>query len=148
MKYSFDNWGWFSSEEIPSRQTEVVPPTCGSPVEGEPYPNFTGYQWIWLPYVTPPVETTPDPVQDPPPPVLEPRKTILTPLELINRFTDQEAKMIIRISKNNEDVELWWIKYNKATYINLEDPQTIAGIQALEQVGIIGTGRANEILNA
>ena len=72
--------------------------------------------------------------------------TTLTPLEFINRFTDDEGKSILLLSRTNLDVELWWIKYNKATYINLNDPQTIAGVQALEQSGIIGPGRAVEIL--
>lgn len=146
MKYSFDNYGWLSSEEIPDRQTSVTPPLCGERVEGQPYPNFTGYEWIWLPYVapiqveeiTPAPEPTPDPIS---------RITILTPLEFINRLTDQEAKTIIALSKTNPDVELWWIKYNKATYINLEDPQTISGIQALEYMTVIGVGRAQEILS-
>lgn len=50
MKYSFDNFGWYSKVEIPNRQTDVVPPQCGDPVVGEPYPNFTGYTWIMIPF--------------------------------------------------------------------------------------------------
>jgi hypothetical protein len=190
MKYSFDNFGWYSSVEIPNRQTEVIPPICGTAVVGEPFPNFTGYEWIWLPYnnarnyaliknglvehimvstlefaqslgydevldtsglnigigwqkqgetfIAPNVDNSPDPdVENP----------VLTPLEFINRFTDQEAKEIIALSKTNPDVELWWIKYNKASFINLLDPQTVSGVQALEYLQVIGQGRANEILS-
>lgn len=74
------------------------------------------------------------------------RKAILTPLAFLNRFTDEESKAIIALTKTNPDVELWWIKYNKAQDIDLLDPQTIGGVQALEYFTIIGVGRANEIL--
>ena len=44
------------------------------------------------------------------------------------------------------DIELWWTKYNKAQDIDLDDPQTINGVRSLEDIGIIGVGRASEIL--
>lgn len=70
----------------------------------------------------------------------------LTKLEFVNKFTDEEFKGIMIASKNNADIELWMLKFNLATYISLEDPQTIAGVKTLEAVGLIGVGRANEIL--
>ncbi len=33
------------------------------------------------------------------------------------------------------------------TSINLDDPRTQGGVQALELIGLIGEGRAEEILN-
>lgn len=73
--------------------------------------------------------------------------TPLTPLEFLNRFTDAEAKTILTLTKSNIDVELWWIKYNKASFINIYDSQTAAGVQSLEDAGIIGPGRAGQILS-
>ena len=139
MNYSFDDYGWYSSEEIPNRQTEIKPPDCNIPIVGKPYPNFTGYEWMMLSYTIPiPIPTPPTPE-----PVLI---SILTPLEFLNRFTDAEAKTIISLSKTDPDVELWWLKYNKAQDIDLNDPQTINGVQTLELIGVLSPGRTIEIL--
>jgi hypothetical protein len=71
---------------------------------------------------------------------------VLTPLEFLNKFTDLEIKSIISLSKTDVDVELWWLKYNKAQSIDLTNVQTIIGVNALETAGIIAAGRAAEIL--
>jgi len=137
MNYYYDNFGWLSSEEIADRQTDIIPPEHGEKIIGELYPNFTGVDWIMLPYwEIPSTPPTPEPIL----------KSILTPLEFLNRFTDEEAVTIIGLSKTDPAVELWWVKYNKAQDIDLDDPQTIAGVNALESATIIGTGRAAEIL--
>jgi hypothetical protein len=133
MEYYFDDFGWLSDEPKEGRVTEVPPPEHRGKVIGSLYPNFTGIEWVMASYSMPVVA--------------QPGNSILTPLEFINRLTDQEAKNIIALSKTNPDVELWWIKYNKASYINLQDPQAISGIQALEYMTVIGQGRAREILN-
>lgn len=140
MSYSFDIFGWYSSEEIPGRQTEIAPPEGYVKEEGKPYPNFTGFDWVLLSYKEVPFV----PIPIPTPEIFY--KSILTPLEFLNRFTNDEAKSIITLSKTNVDVELWWIKYNKAQDIDLDDPQTIEGVNMLEQATIIGPGRAEEIL--
>lgn len=73
-------------------------------------------------------------------------KVILTPLEFLNRFTDEEAISIVALTKTSPQIELWWIKYNKAQDIDLNDPQTLQGVRMLETAGIIASGRADEIL--
>lgn len=83
------------------------------------------------------------PIVPTPEPVL---KSVLTPLEFLNRFTNDEAKTILGLSKTNPDVELWWLKYNKAQDIDLDDPQTIEGVNMLETATILAPGRAAEIL--
>lgn len=50
MTSYFDDYGWLSETAIPGRETEV-------PVPGTPLPigyawNFTGYEWISLPYIS------------------------------------------------------------------------------------------------
>ena len=138
MEYSYDNWGWLSQEYIAGRTTSEIPPEHGEKVKGQIYPNFTGYTWIMLEY-----HYYPDPIPPTPEPVL---KSVLTPLEFLNRFTNEEAVTIIGLSKTDPMVELWWVKYNKAQDIDLDDPQTIDGVNALESAGIIAPGRAAEIL--
>lgn len=70
----------------------------------------------------------------------------ITRLEYMNRFTDAELATIYTVAKSNVQVEVWLEKFKAATSIDLTDPRTIAGVQALEAVGIIGAGRAAEIL--
>ena len=73
-------------------------------------------------------------------------KSILTPLEFLNRFTNDEVKTIMALAKTDPDVELWWLKYNKAQDLDLNDPQTIEGVNMLETATILAPGRAAEIL--
>lgn len=191
MKYSFDKFGWYSSEEIPSRQTEVIPPMCGTPVVGQPYPNFTGYEWILLPYsdaknyalvkngvVENVIVASPsfvaelsgyDEILDadvrnigmgwikqgdvfvhPEPEIIPQPETEIhwTPLEFRLKFTSEERKSIRNMAKTNDDVFDLWDLFNSAEYINPKDPRTIQGFQALEMLGALSEGRANEILNS
>lgn len=81
-----------------------------------------------------------DPVQ--PGPV----KTQITKLEYMNRFTDTELAGIYTAAKNVIQVEVWLEKFKLATDISLADQRTIAGLQALEAVGLLDAGRAADIL--
>jgi len=79
-------------------------------------------------------------------PVIAPAVTILTKLEYMNRFTDSELAAIYTAAKQSIEIEIWLEKFKLATEIDLSDPRTIAGVQALEAVGLIGASRADEIL--
>jgi hypothetical protein len=80
-------------------------------------------------------------------------KRRLTKLAYMNRFTDIELATIYSVAKTEIAVEVWLAKFNAATpeadgtAIDLDDPRTIGGLQALEAAGLIGAGRAMEILN-
>ena len=52
---NFDMFGWLDlTVNSPQRYTDVVPPTYGTaPVVGQPWPNFTGAEWVMVPYVAP-----------------------------------------------------------------------------------------------
>ena len=66
MFYKFDNGGWYdgTSEEELIRSTSVQPVSVPvSKVEGQLYPNWTGYEWQMLAYVEP--EPAPAPVPPP-----------------------------------------------------------------------------------
>ena len=62
MSYSFDSYGWLSTEEIPGRTTGIEPPAHGDKTVGQPYPNFISPDqgWAMPDYV--------EPVPPPPPP--------------------------------------------------------------------------------
>lgn len=76
----------------------------------------------------------------------------ITKLGLRNRFTINE-KMAIQVLMNTTSnpysfaLQAWVSDFNVSTYIDLNRPETIAGIGFLEQITIIGVGRANQILN-
>ena len=55
--HSFDTHGWLSDVQISGRTTDVAPPAHGTKTVGLPYPNFTGVDWVMVPY-SEPVQTT------------------------------------------------------------------------------------------
>ena len=71
---------------------------------------------------------------------------ILTKLEYMNRLTDAELAGIYTAAKTTVQVEIWLDKFKLASEINLDDPYTVGGLQAMEAAGLIGTGRSMEIL--
>ena len=53
--YYFDKYGWYTSTPIAGRETIIAPDTLSETVTpGEIRANFTGHEWVELPYVTPP----------------------------------------------------------------------------------------------
>lgn len=77
-------------------------------------------------------------------PVIQPKRT-LTKLEYMERFTDIELAGIYTAAKTVVSIEIWLEKFKLATEINLDDPATIAGLQAMEAAGLLVPGRAMEI---
>lgn len=61
MEYSFDSHGWLAPSKIQGRTTDVVPPTHGEKVVGQPYPNWTGHSWVMVTYTDPVIPTPPNP---------------------------------------------------------------------------------------
>lgn len=95
-------------------------------------------------YIEPPI-VNPEP--EPTAPVRR-----LSKLQFVNRFTDAEFVGILAAAKVSPEIEAWYAKFQMATpemdgtSIDLDDPRTVAGINAFEAVGLIGVGRAAEIL--
>ena len=71
----------------------------------------------------------------------------ITNLSFENRFTRDERKAIRRAALIDEDVQDFMSLAAKATHIDLSLQQTIESVNALEQMGLIGEGRAVEILS-
>lgn len=76
--------------------------------------------------------------------VAAPRR--LTHKGFSDRFTDAEMQAILAACQANAAINAWWEKFKLARDINLDDPATQGGVQALEIAGLIGEGRAAEVL--
>lgn len=76
--------------------------------------------------------------------VAAPRR--LTQTQFAGRFTDIELQGILAAAQANPALGAWWEKFKLAKDINIDDPATQAGVQALEFAGLIAAGRAAEIL--
>jgi hypothetical protein len=77
-------------------------------------------------------------------PVVAPRR--LTRKQFTERFTSAELQAVLAATNANGALRAWWEKFCLADDINLDDPATPAGVQALEIAGLIGAGRAVEVL--
>ncbi len=93
-----------------------------------------------------------DGVLEPPSPAIAPTTfgRIITVLAYSSRFTQAE-EIAIETAAQSGGVDgaaasLALRKLGWAGYINLDEPRTIAATQILEPVGLIGVGRAAEIL--
>ena len=85
-------------------------------------------------------------------PVPVPELRQITRLAFLDRFTDAEAVAIDLASMGATveaaSVRRYLSKVNAATFIDLDRADTRAGVQALEAGGLLGEGRALEIMDA
>jgi hypothetical protein len=76
----------------------------------------------------------------------------ITNLAFTKRFTDAEAIQLDLVSigatVQAAAIRRYMKKVDLATYIDLDDADTRAGVQALEGMGLLLAGRAAEILDA
>lgn len=62
MQHYYNIYGWYTSEQLPGRATDISPSnTSETTVDGEFRANFTGYEWVDLPYQAPAPELPPAP---------------------------------------------------------------------------------------
>lgn len=90
----------------------------------------------------------------PPPDVIPaaqgPRR--LTKLQFIGRLGDDfdtlfaASKTVLAVEKFMKMLD-WATPEADGTSVDLDDPRVVGALQAFEQAGLIGTGRAQEILN-
>lgn len=73
-----------------------------------------------------------------------PREVQLTKLQFLRRFTASE-RVAIRASSNPIIIDFMSL-LDLALDVRLDDPDTIAGVNYLETLELIGAGRAAEIL--
>jgi len=74
-------------------------------------------------------------------------KNSLTKYQFMSRFTATERITMEGSSAQSPELADWITLFKLTEEINLGDPNTIGGVTMLETVGIIGVGRAAEILS-
>ena len=81
----------------------------------------------------------------PPAPVVS-RPTQITPLEFMARLTEGEAHAISAAAIAAPAILFWLIQCSGASYIDLVDPRTVAGVQALAAAGLLTSDRATALV--
>lgn len=70
----------------------------------------------------------------------------LTREQFLSRLTPEETAAILTAAKSNVALEAFVLRLTTASYINVTDLATEAGVQALEIAGLLASGRAEQIL--
>lgn len=137
--YWYDSYGWVSENEIPGRSTTLVPPAYTyPPVEGQPYPNYTGVAWVTANYSTPP-----------PPEVIIPPRPTLTMKTFLRRFTAAEREALYDIRQNGtatQKKKLGAFMEYIMDGVETDDEYVVTIVNLMETAGVIAAGRAAEIL--
>ena len=81
----------------------------------------------------------------PPPPEPQPVNE-MDKVDFVRLFTQAERITIRQAAKVNPQVEDYQYMLDQASVVRLSDPDIQAGIPALEAAGLIGAGRAAQIL--
>ena len=71
----------------------------------------------------------------------------LTQLQFLRRFTPEERTNIAQLRTQNPKINDYLSLLELAKFVNPYDPDVILGVNMLEQIGVIGQGRAGQILN-
>ncbi|WP_434632072.1 hypothetical protein [Chromobacterium sp. CV08] len=70
----------------------------------------------------------------------------MTHKQFMARFSDAEIQGMLNAFGDNPALRPWWERFSLARDISLDDAVTQNGVQALEAAGLIGKGRAAEVL--
>lgn len=136
---SYDSHGWLALAEIPGRGTDVVPPAHGSsPVAGQPWPNFTGIEWVLVPYSEPVIPTPPAPDYG----------TKVTRLAFRNRFSGAEKVALYTAAASSVPIKIYLDDLAAATFVDLTRDDTATSLQVLVSAGLLTQARATTILSA
>jgi len=72
---------------------------------------------------------------------------VITKFEFLMRFTSTERKDTLTAARTNVDIEDFMQLLNSANDVDLTNPETIEGVNALVSFGILTPLRAQEILH-
>ena len=125
---TFDPYG-----PIPPNSTPIAPPA----LSGTEVAQLQSDGWVILP-VRPPAPPEPTPV---PPPAV-----ILNKVDFLRLFYQQERIDIRAAGVVNPIIADYQYMLDAAVTVNLQDPDILTGVPLLEQAGLIGPGRAAQIL--
>lgn len=70
----------------------------------------------------------------------------LSIMDFRSRFTDGEKIAIYTAADAAIAIKVWLDDLQSSEYVSLDDPRTVGGVYAMEFGGLIGPGRAAEIL--
>lgn len=123
MTRLFDRFGWATEDQQYADRVATAPaPSHGDPVEGQPFPNWTGYEWVMLDYATP----EPEPAPGPPPPPPEPEWAWFIDL---GPFADRLGAASVAIDLSTEPgVVVIRNDFSRRKWIDLKDPRVIAAL--------------------
>lgn len=110
------------------------------------YSHDTPIEWSGMEFATHDHTQYVEPV-DPNAPIEGTASRILTKREFIKRLTVDEYAAIKATAQVNSTLDYYWQMFMLAEEIDTGDADTVAGVNLLEQAGLIGVGRAQEILN-
>jgi hypothetical protein len=108
------------------------------------YSNDSPVEWSGMEYAT--HDHTPEPVDPSLPTDVPVVKMTWTKLEYLRRFTQDERIAIRTAAKSVPQLEDYLQLMELATEVRSDDPDVVGALQMLEGAGLIGAGRANEIL--
>jgi hypothetical protein len=74
-----------------------------------------------------------------------PKPTQYAAADFINLFTDAEQQAIVAALPGNPALFIWYTKMLAAAVIDVTDPVTVAGINALVTGGLLTPARASQI---
>lgn len=72
----------------------------------------------------------------------------MKPLDFLDLFTEQEQIGVVTATLANPAIKLFYDRLLAATYVTIEDPRTLAGIQALVSAGLLTQARADAVIAA
>lgn len=86
------------------------------------------------------------PYTPPAPPPPEPPPPSLNKIDFLRLFTDAELAGLLVAATQYPQVAVYQYKLDQAPSVRLTDPDILAGLPALEALGLLGPGRAAQIL--
>lgn len=84
---------------------------------------------------------------EPPPPTFPPNPRIVTPLVFLNRLKPDERIAIRGAARQSAGLEDWLDMLRAAQEVDLDDPRTISGLNAMVNAGLLTAARRDEILS-
>ena len=139
--YLFDILGRFSGES----KTETERSTSVKPNELNADYNWNGLDWVFAPKVKErPTSTVTSQVA-----TSQSTQSLLTHLEFLNLCQTQGGMTdeMLLAAKADSSLSVFWIKFELATGISKDDPDTIAGLTALKSLGYLPNGAIAVIEN-
>lgn len=131
----------YPAQESPREPGVFIAPE--NAVEGEPtipavegrYRYWDDSEWVYV--------EIEEEAEEPTTPV---SKTQFTSLEFLDRFTEEEQLAVVSATLINPVIKLWYDRLLAASFIDLADPRTEAGIDALIAAELIAPERKEALM--